>query len=529
MRFDKSTMVFVFAMLLCVFGGAVNAQPVRISVAEFSKDPKKVESLKSAFDAMRKASDADPMSEAFRTSLAYWANTHGYIGTGTHATSMQKYITDYRMPQCLQAYPKSTCDAYYKHVVNISVPSDGFTDSIWGTCQHGNLFFLPWHRFYLHYFERTVRKHSNDANFALPYWSYFDNYIPAKKGIVLPPLVIGAQNTLQDAWRTPNLNEGRVVMDPHSADASQAFSFTDFTNFSNTLQGQPHGAMHCAVGSGCVMPDIGLVPIAGADPVFYMHHSNIDRLWQCWMVRQAKGQPINLAWAKANLGMPDSWYAQSYTFIDENGKPVTVTVADVFSEKYAPKYDQLQDCGANPSAKRTLLLATAIDGQSPLKAHSVRAANKPITLGNNPVNVTLQAESAPQTGVGSSKDAENDNPGHTYLVLEDVTLVGLPTLTYKVFIINKANPRKSSYVATFSFFGAGSAHEGHGDGNSLGDLVYQVSGNLAELGIRSADDIGVRFEPTNLLVGQKLRRQADGNGVTVGRIRLQTSTEAPQN
>jgi tyrosinase len=527
MRSMNSTMARLLALLFCMLCSVAHAQPVRISVAEFSKDPASVESLKSAIDAMRKGSEADPMSEAFRTSLAYWANTHGYIGTGTHATSMQKYIIDYRMPQCLQAYPKSTCDAYYKHVVNIDVPSDGFTDSIWGTCQHGNLFFLPWHRFYLHYFERTVRKHTSDPKFALPYWNYFDNYVPTKKGIALPPLVVGAQNTLADTWRTPGLNEAKVVMDASSADASQAFAFNDFTNFSNTLQGQPHGAMHCAVGSGCVMPDIGLVPIAGADPVFYMHHANIDRLWQCWMVRKANGQKIDLAWARTNLGMPDSWYEQAYTFIDENGKPVNVKVADVFSEQYTPSYDQLQDCGVNPAAKRTLLLATAIEGRSPLKAHRAQVLDTPITLGNTTVNVTLQPDAAPPVESNDSVGAANESDGHTYLVLEDVTLVGLPALTYKVFITNKRNPKKSSYIATFSFFGTGPAHEGHGEGNSLGDLVYQVSGNLAELGIQSADDIGIRFEPTNLLVGQKLRAQAAGNGVKVGRIRLKTSADAP--
>lgn len=527
MRSVKSTMSCLLALLFCVVCSVVHAQPVRISVAEFSKDPAKVDSLKAVIASMRKDSDADPMSEAFRTSLAYWANTHGYIGTGTHATSMEAYITNYRMPQCLQAYPKSTCDLYYKHVVNIDVPQDGFTDSIWGTCQHGNLFFLPWHRFYLHYFERTVRKRMKNPQFALPYWNYFDNYVPTRKGIVLPPLVVGATNTLQDTWRTPGLNEAKVVMDAQSADASQAFAFTDFTNFSNTLQGQPHGAMHCAVGSGCVMPDIGLVPIAGADPVFYMHHANIDRLWQCWMVRKANGQKIDLAWAKANLGMPDAWYEQAYTFIDENGKPVNVKVADVFSEQYTPSYDQVRDCATNPAAKRTLLLATAMEGRSPLKAHVARVADAPITLGNAPVTVPLQPDAAAQVESSGKLGAQSASDGHTYLVLEDVTLVGLPTLTYKVFIASKANPKKSSYIATFSFFGAGPAHEGHGEGNSLGDLVYQVSGNLAELGIQSADDISVRFEPTNLLVGQKLRPQAAGNGVKVGRIRLQTSAATP--
>jgi hypothetical protein len=526
-RIHLKTVCLIVIALGC-FGSAALAQPTRISVAQFSKDAKKVADLKAVITGMRKDSTADPMSEAYRTSLAYWANTHGYIGTGKHATSMKDYITDYRYPQCLQAYDPQTCATYYKHVVDIAVPSDGFSDDIWGTCQHGNLFFLPWHRFYLHFFERTLQKRMKDPNFALPYWNYFDNYDSGRKGIALPPLVKDAANPLFDQWRTPSLNEGKVLMDPDSADASQAFAFTTFTQFSNQLQGQPHGAMHCAVGSGCVMPDIGLVPIAGADPVFYMHHSNIDRLWQCWLVRQSRGQPITLAWARANLGMPDSWYAQSYLFVDENGKPVKVTVADVFSEKYAPKYDQLQNCGARPASKRAAVFAKAAGSESPLKAHQPRVEDTPVKLGNDTVDVALE----PLMAAGESvADASEDASGHTYLVLEDVRLVGVPSLTYKVYVTNKSDPdSKSSYVSTFSFFGTGPAHgdhADHGDPDSLGDLVYQVSGNLAELGIKSADDIGVRFVPTNLMIGQKLKAQPEGSGVTVGKIRLQTSDEVP--
>ena len=62
---------------------------------------------------------------------------------------------------------------------------------------------------------------------------------------------------------------------------------------------------------------MGIVPVAGADPVFYMHHANIDRLWQCWIKKKRGTKAINLAWAKANLGMDSSWFDQSYSFVDE--------------------------------------------------------------------------------------------------------------------------------------------------------------------------------------------------------------------
>ena len=47
-------------------------------------------------------------------------------------------------------------------------------------CPHGNWFFLPWHRAYLHYFEDICRKLSGIEEFALPYWDWTRNpQIPA--------------------------------------------------------------------------------------------------------------------------------------------------------------------------------------------------------------------------------------------------------------------------------------------------------------------------------------------------------------
>src|SRR5215210_5130187 len=67
----------------------------------------------------------------------------------------------------------------------------------WNECQHRSWFFLPWHRMYLYYFERIVRKAVVDAggpaDFALPYWNY-DRPFPG--------------NTLPPAFRAPTLPDG---------------------------------------------------------------------------------------------------------------------------------------------------------------------------------------------------------------------------------------------------------------------------------------------------------------------------------
>src|SRR3979490_3552259 len=47
-------------------------------------------------------------------------------------------------------------------------------ERFWRQCPHKNHFFLRWHRAYLYFFERIVRKASGDADFTLPYWPYDD-------------------------------------------------------------------------------------------------------------------------------------------------------------------------------------------------------------------------------------------------------------------------------------------------------------------------------------------------------------------
>jgi len=318
---------------------AVNAgAPIRQNVSDFVKDEALVAAFRLATETMRANSSADPSSVEFRTSLAFWANTHGYFGKGGNATSFEATVKR-RLPQCLDYFTskpyeftlekaRETCQRFYD-AANQEFTPDEFSTGIWGTCQHTPFScevgdkecetvratprFLPWHRLYLFYYERTLRKYSGKDSFALPYWDYFDYPADDPKGnLWMPPLVTEggsiSSNTFFDELRTLWLNERKTSMTPDNASARDAFAEPTFLDFSNSLEGLPHGAMHCATGSGCTAPHIGWVPVAGNDPLFYMHHANIDRLWQCWMNEKAGGEPITLEWAKANLGMPDEWY-----------------------------------------------------------------------------------------------------------------------------------------------------------------------------------------------------------------------------
>jgi hypothetical protein len=58
---------------------------------------------------------------------------------------------------------------------------------------------------------------------------------------------------------------------------------------------------------------------AALDPIFWLHHANVDRLWNNW-----------LALGGTRVNPPDSsWKNASFAFYDENGTKVTLTGSQV--------------------------------------------------------------------------------------------------------------------------------------------------------------------------------------------------------
>lgn len=528
--------------------------PVRQNITDFVKNPKLVDDFRKATEIMRKNGATDPSSPEFRTSLQFWANTHGYFGTGGNATSFQATVNR-RLPQCLgffqsppYSYSRSNaqavCQGYYT-AASQTYATNQYSEGIWGTCQHtpyqcngdkaceairATPRFLPWHRLYLYYYEKTLRKHSGNADFALPYWNYFDYTATSPRGnLYLPPLVTDggsiANNTFFDPLRTEWLNARKTSMTPDNADATDAFAEPSFVDFSNTLEGVPHGAMHCAAGNGCTTPHIGWVPVAGNDPAFYMHHANIDRLWQCWMVREANGAKIDLAWAKANLGMPDSWYQIKFDFADENGNRVSKTIADAFSpEVLAVHYAEEVDCQIAPrKTMKNLLMADIETAHTELQGTEQILTSGKINLAAQPLTVELQTQSPQANGAKANKLLESMgtvSPG-VWLVLENITVKQAPAHTYNVYISNKTRPGKRALVTRFNFFGFGD-HDHHGAasmGGTMGTKRYYLNDDISELGIRDARDIVVQFEPSNAVTGEAVNADQESL-ISIDSIRL---------
>src|SRR5260370_27582472 len=82
------------------------------------------------------------------------------------------------------------------------------------------------------------------------------------------------------------------------------------------LEQCPHNNGHGWVGSRQGKNrDMGTLRYAALDPIFFMHHGNIDRIWSLYQQTQPD---------------PEGDYGkQEYTFTDLDGFPVTVTVKDI--------------------------------------------------------------------------------------------------------------------------------------------------------------------------------------------------------
>lgn len=182
----------------------------------------------------------------------------------------------------------------------------------WSTCQHNNIHFFSWHRVYLYFFERIVAAAAgNPAGFALPYWDYSSS----GQAALPPPFRVpgNATNPLWDGTRNGSINAGTQL--PGSATNLSALGSTPFTSFQSALEGTPHGAVHVTIGG-----NMGNFPGAGKDPIFWLHHCNIDRLWEKWLVTGS---------GHVNPVTNSTWMNTNFKFADENGNFVQMSGDDV--------------------------------------------------------------------------------------------------------------------------------------------------------------------------------------------------------
>ncbi|XP_042520420.1 polyphenol oxidase, chloroplastic-like [Macadamia integrifolia] len=217
---------------------------------------------------------------------------------------------------------------------------------------HSSWLFFPWHRYYLYFFEKICGKLINDPTFALPFWNY-----DSPEGMQIPKIYTNPRSPLYDELRDPKHQPPTVIdldyngVDPNTTPQQQIESnlfimYRQMVSNAKTTQlflgapyragdqpnpgagsieSEPHNTVHLWTGDRRQpnRENMGSFYSAGRDPIFYAHHSNIDRFWTIW-----KG----LGGKRKDYTDPD-WLNSGFLFYDENAQLTRVKIQDSLDEK----------------------------------------------------------------------------------------------------------------------------------------------------------------------------------------------------
>ncbi|MBV8298056.1 MAG: tyrosinase family protein [Candidatus Eremiobacteraeota bacterium] len=347
-------------------------------------------------------------------------------------------------------------------------PSDDLIAQFWKQCQHGSWYFEPWHRGYLIAIEANIRaivqqQPNAPANWALPYWNYFN---PNENQ--LPPAFARADwpgdgpNPLYVAQRYGPNNDGNVYVpvDQINLDAMQDPDFTGVasggspgfggvdTGFEHGgpvhggIETQPHDYVHGLVGGADPNspdpnnPNPGLMSdpdTAGLDPIFYLHHANIDRLWQVWRQNPSShvdppdpnwvDGPGNIQERIFAMPMPPNGDAWNYT----PGQMSDFSTLDYTYDDLSPQvavqpHRRLQLFGAAPELVKAQGAAPVPSGKN---VELMGASPTPLKLsGAGEVRTAVQLDTGVRQKVTQSFAAVPETakePDRVFLNLENVT------------------------------------------------------------------------------------------------------------
>ncbi len=313
----------------------------------------------------------------------------------------------------------------------------------WATCTHGSPFFTTWHRWYMFYFEQICRAMCGDPSFTLPYWNYGSNPTTAQQlpapfrdtnlRLYFDDRGVGFSNPQASGTQTVAMNNGGFMPFSQSdyrlalttpamfpSDGVPAFPpsglYYSF-GLSGRLECMPHDLVHNNVGGW-----MGNVPSAAGDPIFYMHHCQIDRLFASW--QQLPGSTFNFGTSSTQ---PDrnTWLQTRAYFVDATGQLVNVKLGDCLDPTIL---GYAYDSYAAPSKATPPLVAmatTTVAATDAPKVATLRIGTFQAKAGGS--TITL----APEAAIAASAE---EKPTPSTLVLDGIHMDRRPPAPLSVFV-----------------------------------------------------------------------------------------------
>ena len=161
---------------------------------------------------------------------------------------------------------------------------------------HGAPGFLPWHRAYLLDLERELQ--AIDPSVSLPYWRFdqpapnlftrdflgVSDAIGTVQFSATNPLRFWVTESMPGINRRPFFNTSSAP--PGLLNETQTLGISTLYRSFRSMEGNPHGFAHTSFGGFIFNP-----ATAPRDPLFFLLHCNVDRLWAKWQRRNGRFNP----------------------------------------------------------------------------------------------------------------------------------------------------------------------------------------------------------------------------------------------
>ncbi|PHT93286.1 Polyphenol oxidase B, chloroplastic [Capsicum annuum] len=383
-------------------------------------------------------------------------------------------------------------------------------------------------KWYLYFYERILGSLIDDPTFALPYWNW-----DHPKGMRFPPMFDRQGTALYDERRNQQIHNGTVLDLGSFGDKVQTTQLQLMANnltlmyrqmvtnapcpllffgapyvlgnnveAPGTIEIIPHGPVHVWTGTaaGSTLPgggrshgeDMGNFYSAGLDPVFYCHHSNVDRMWSEWK---------SIGGKRTDLTQKD-WLNSEFFFYDENKNPFRVKVRDCLDTKkmgydYAPMPTPWRNF--KPKRKTT-------DGK--VNIGSLPPASKvfPLTKLDKPISFSINRPA-------SSRTQQAKNEQEEMLTLFNIKFDNRQHIRFDVFLnvdknVNADELDKTEFAGSYT-----SLPHVHGPNqtNHIATVVFQLA--ITEL----LEDIGLEDENT---IAVTLVPRKGGEGISIGGVEI---------
>jgi hypothetical protein len=423
-------------------------------------------SLRRGVATMMSRNSAARDSVDYRRSWIYWANMHSHFGTDCAGPISGSGMTG----------------------VLTFTASNATETATWCKCQHGNQLFLTWHRMYLWYFERVLQQAAGDSTLRLPYWDYAtDPALPAayrdatyvnEGGATVP-------NPLRVEARQPGLNAGSSSLLAGARSAAGAMPSTSYGPFNDAIQNTPHGSVHCAIVTGnCPNGLMGSVPVSALDPIFYAHHTNIDRLYECWL---KVNEPARLPSDAGHLNT-------QFSFVDADGSTPMRRVSDMLRlSQLGYSYAVGGDCPA--PAMVAAAEGASMSDVSRAAATSERAI---ASLGETRLErgvTTVPMSVSPAAAENLSATAMPSSEHRVLLVIEGIKFDAAPGTLYNVSLTKEGAREHVGVINFFTFTAPNTgAHADHSA--SAGRFEFDATDAVRRLGLGPTERPSLVFEPT---------------------------------